>query len=68
MFFVVIAAWLVGIIVSLINHNRKLPLSILAIGVLFLVGHFTIGFGFFAIAVMAILCLVIWIANKLDMS
>lgn len=68
MFFVVIAAWLVGIIVSLVNHNRKLPLTTFGIGILILVGNFTIGFGSLAIALMAVLCVVIWIANKLDMS
>ncbi|MDB6069470.1 MAG: hypothetical protein JWL81_641 [Verrucomicrobiales bacterium] len=68
MFFVVLAAWLVGVAVSLINQNRKLPLSILGIGTLVLVGHFTVGLGFVTFMVMAILSIIIWIANKQDMS
>lgn len=68
MFFIVLGAWLAGIIVSLVNHNRKLPLSILGIGTLVLVGNFTVGFGFIGVAVMAVLSVIIWIANKLDMS
>ena len=68
MLFLVLGAWLAGIVVSLVNHNRKLPLWILIIGTLVLVGHFTVGFGFITVAVMAILSVIIWIANKLDMS
>ena len=68
MFFIVLGAWLAGVVVSLVNHNRKLPLWILGIGTLVLVGHFTVGFGFITVAVMAILSVIIWIANKLDMS
>jgi hypothetical protein len=68
MFFIVLGAWLAGVVVSLVNHNRKLPLWILGIGTLVLAGHFTVGFGFITVAVMAILSVIIWIANKLDMS
>ena len=68
MFFIVLGAWLAGVVVSLVYHNRKLPLWILGIGTLVLVGHFTVGFGFITVAVMAILSVIIWIANKLDMS
>lgn len=68
MFFIVLGAWLAGVVVSLVNHNRKLPLWILGIGTLVLVGHFTVGFGFITVAVMAVLSVIIWIANKLDMS
>ncbi len=68
MFFIVFGAWLAGVVISLINHNRKLPVSVLLIGIVVLVGHFTIGLGFFTIAVLGILSTVIWIANKSDMS
>lgn len=68
MFFIVLGAWLAGVVISLVNHNRKLPLWILGIGILVLVGHFTVGFGFITVAVMAVLSAIIWIANKLDMS
>jgi hypothetical protein len=68
MAFIVLAAWLVGVIVSLVNGNRKLPLSILGIGVLILGIHFTVGLGMFALMSMAILTIIIWITNKMDMS
>ncbi len=68
MFFIVLGVWLAGVSFSFINHNRKLPWGVFLIGVLVLAGHFTIGFGFITVAIMAILSIVIWIANKLDMS
>jgi hypothetical protein len=68
MFFIVVGAWLAGVIVSLINHNRKLPIWIFIIGALTLAGQFTIGFGFLAVIIMAILSVIIWIANKHDMG
>ena len=68
MAFIVLAAWLVGVIVSLVNGNRKLPLGILGIGVLILAIHFTVGLGMFALLSMAILAIIIWITNKMDMS
>lgn len=68
MFYIVISALLVGIIVSWINHNRKLPLTILTLGVLVLCGGFTMGFGYATVSILAILAVIIWIANKFDMS
>ncbi len=68
MAFIVLAAWLVGIIVSFVNGNRRLPFSILGIGILVLAGHFTVGFGIFALLAMAVLAIIIWIANKMDMA
>lgn len=68
MFFIVVGAWLAGVVISLVNHNRKLPLWVLGIGLLVLAGHFTIGLGYLTISVMGLLAVVIWIANKLDMN
>jgi hypothetical protein len=68
MFYIVIGAWLTGVVVSLINHNRKLPLSILLLGTLTLVAQFTVGIGYASVAILAILSVVIWIANKIDMN
>lgn len=48
--------------------QQEVPLWILGVGTLVLVGHFTVGFGYFTVAIMAILSVIIWIANKLDMS
>ena len=53
MVFIVIGVWLAGVIVSLINHNRKLPITIFAIGTLVLAGQFTIGFGFLAVILLS---------------
>ncbi len=66
--FIVLGAWIAGVIVSWINGNRKLPLSILGIGIVVLGLHFTIGLGMYALLLMAVLSIIIWIANKMDMS
>jgi len=68
MFYIVIAAWLAGVIVSFINGNRKLPLTIFVIGAAATAFQFTVGMGYYYIALMAITALVIWIANKMDMA
>ena len=68
MFFIVIAAWLAGIIISLKFGNRKLPITILLIGLGATATQFTIGLGYTYIVVMAIISVVIWIANKMEMS
>jgi len=66
MFFGVIAAWIVGCIVSFIYGNLKLPITILVIGVVAIAVHFTIGLGYSFIVIMAVLSIVIWFANKLE--
>ena len=68
MFYLVIAIWLAGIITSFILENRKLPITILIIGILLTTADFTIGIGYFYIALMAILSVVIWISNKMEMG
>ena len=68
MFFIVVGAWFAGVVISLINHNRKLPLTILILGGLVLAGQFTIGFGYATVAILAVLAAIIWIANKFDMA
>jgi hypothetical protein len=68
MFFIVIGAWLASVVVSWMNHNRKLPLWIFGIGALVLAGQLTIGFGFLSVVAMAVLSVIIWIANKMDMA
>ncbi len=68
MFYIVISAWLAGVAFSFINHNRKLPITIFTLGALVLAGHFAIGFGYATVSILAILAVVIWIANKIDMS
>lgn len=68
MFFIVLATWLVGIIVSFIYGNRKLPFIILLLGGGVLAAVFTGHGGWFGVAALAILSAVIWIANKMDMT
>lgn len=68
MFYIVIAAWLVGVIVSFIYGNRKLPITILLIGIGITVTEFTVGIGYFYISAMAVVAIIIWIANKLEMT
>lgn len=67
MFFFAMGAWLVGVVVSLINYNRKLPLTILSIGSVVLYIHYTMGLGHITTAILALLAVIIWIANKFDM-
>ena len=68
MFYLVIAAWIVGVGISYYYVNRVLPTIILLIGIAAIALHFTVGLGYFFISIMAILNVIIWIANKMDMS
>ncbi len=68
MFFIVLAAWLVGVIVSFIYGNRRLPLIVLVLGAGVLAAVFTGHAGVFGLTALAILTATIWIANKMDMT
>lgn len=68
MFFIVLATWIVGIVVSFIYGNRKLPCFILLLGGGVLAAVFAGHAGWFGVAALAILSAIIWIANKSDMS
>jgi hypothetical protein len=57
-----LAAWIGGVIISLYNGNRKLPLAILVIGTALLFAPI----GFLGTAGIALLAAIIWIANKAD--
>lgn len=67
MSFVVLAAWLVGVGVNFYYGNRWLPLVIFLVGGVLTFVHFTSGLGFVYIGVMALLAVIIWISNKLEM-
>ena len=67
-FFIVLVAWIVGVVMSFSNGNRKLPLTILLLGLLDLVGIFVFRLGWIGISILAILAIVIHMANKLDMA
>ena len=62
MFLLAILAWISGVTVSLCNGNRKLPLTILAVGVVL----FLAPLGLIRIAGIALLAAIIWIGNKWD--
>ena len=62
MYLIAIIAWAGGI--SLYNGNRKLPITILLLGL----GLMFAPIGAFGIAGIAILAAIIWIANKADMG
>ena len=58
-----IIAWVGGVIISLYNGNRKLPLIVLILGL----GLLFAPIGVWKIAGIALLAAIIWIANKADM-
>lgn len=69
MFFVVLAAWLVGVGVSWANGNRVLPGAIFGVGAALTYVHFTaFKLGYYYVVGMAVLAIVVWIANRLDME
>lgn len=64
MFLLAIIAWAGGVIISLYNGNRKLPLVVLLLGL----GLLFAPIGIWGIAGIALLAAITWIANKADMS
>jgi hypothetical protein len=60
MFLLAIAGWISGVVVSLVNGNRKFPLTILLLGI----GLMLAPIGLFRIAGIALLAAIIWIGNK----
>lgn len=68
MFIWVMAFWAVGVIVSFINGNRRLPFAILLLGIGVITATLKGLLGYYGIAALAILAVIIWIANKADMT
>jgi len=64
MFPVAIVAWAGGIIISFYNGNRKLPVTVLLVGL----GLLFAPIGIWGMAGLAILAAIIWIANKADVG
>ena len=62
MFLFALCAWIVGVIYSFSNGNRRLPAIVLLIGIVL----FFAPIGFFKVAGIALLAIVIWMANKWD--
>lgn len=63
-FLIAIIAWLGGVVVSLSNGNRKMPLIVLLLGLAFIFAPI----GIWKLAGVAILAAIIWVANKADMG
>jgi hypothetical protein len=62
MFLFALCAWIVGVIFSFSNGNRRLPSIVLLIGIVL----FFAPIGFFKVAGIALLAIIIWMANKWD--
>lgn len=62
MFLFALCAWLVGVIYSFLNGNRRLPSIVLLVGIVL----FFAPIGFFKVAGIALLAIIIWMANKWD--
>ena len=61
---IVLAAWVVGVGISFYNGNRKLPLVVLALGLALIFAPI----GIWSTVGLALLAVIIWIANKSDMG
>lgn len=64
MFFIALIAWAGGVIISFYNGNRKLPLTVLLLGLVLLFAPI----GIWGMVGLALLAAIIWIANKADMG
>jgi len=65
MLWIAIAAWLIGIVISFNNGSRKLPYTILFLGILDIAGIFYFDLGWIGLTTLAVLAVVILIANKM---
>ena len=63
---IAMAAWLIGVTVSFNNGNRTLPVTIMFLGTLDCVGIFYYNLGWIGLTILAVLAVVILIANKPD--
>jgi hypothetical protein len=69
MFFALaLIAWIGGSVVSAVNGNRRLPSVILLLGLVFVVLTFLGRAKYFDIASIAILAVIIWIANDAEIK
>ena len=65
-FFIALIAWLGGVVVSFANGNRRLPSTVLLLGLVLVVLTFMGKAGYFGLAGIALLAAIIWIANRAD--
>jgi hypothetical protein len=67
-FYVAIGGWIGGVVISFLTGNRKLPLVILVLGIGLLIATFTGHAGWFGIAGIAILAVIIWIVIQANID
>lgn len=65
-FWIALAAWLAGVVLSFVRGRTVLPLVILILGIADVLGIFFLGFGWLGVSALAIMGVVIHVANKLD--
>ena len=63
-FLITLIAWAGGVVISLCNGNRKLPLVVLLLGIGLLIAPI----GVWKLAGLALLAAIFWIGNKADMG
>src|ERR1041385_1298939 len=69
MFFsIALIAWIGGSLASIANGNRRLPSVVLLLGLVFAVLTFLDRAGAFDVAGIAILAVIIWIANDVEIK
>jgi hypothetical protein len=69
MFFsIALIAWIGGSLVSVVNGNRRLPSVVLLLGLVFVILTFMGRAGYFDVAGIAILAVIIWIANDAEIK
>jgi peptidoglycan biosynthesis protein MviN/MurJ (putative lipid II flippase) len=58
MYYLVSAAWVVVTVVSYIQGNRKLPITIGVLGLLSQIGIWVVGIGYWGVAALALLTVI----------
>ncbi len=65
-FWITVAAWLTAVIVSYGNGNRIMPTIILLLGIADIAGMLFFSVGWLGLSALAVLAVVMLIANKID--
>ncbi len=67
-FFIALIAWIGGNLLSFVNGNRRLPSVVLLLGLVFVVLTFLGKAGYFDVTGIAILAVIIWVANDMEVK
>jgi len=65
-FYIALVAWLVGVMVSYREGRRRLPMVIFCAGAVLVILSYAGKAGFWGLPGLAILALIIWVANQID--